>query len=80
MGVDTLVTTGMYTNHCVLATCIGAADLGYRVYVPEDAVGTWDEGLHRMAFQLLASWVTITSSSEVLAELQAAGSQKQKKV
>ncbi|MDQ5988699.1 MAG: Peroxyureidoacrylate/ureidoacrylate amidohydrolase RutB [Syntrophus sp. SKADARSKE-3] len=29
-GIDTLVVTGMYTNHCVLATCVGAADAGYR--------------------------------------------------
>jgi nicotinamidase-related amidase len=70
MGVDTLVVTGMYTNHCVMATCIGAADSGYRVYVPEDAVGTWNEDLHQMALQLLVSWVTITSSSEVLVCLQ----------
>lgn len=67
--VDTLVVVGMYTNHCVLATCIGAADSGYRVYVPEDAVGTWNDGLHNMALRLLASWATITSSDEVIAGL-----------
>ncbi len=30
----------MYTNHCVISTCIGAADAGYRVIVPEDAAGS----------------------------------------
>ena len=74
MSVDTLVVTGMYTHHCVMATCIGAADSGYRVYVPEDAVGTWDAGLHQIALQLLTSWVTIISSSDVFAALQVAKS------
>jgi len=80
MGVDTLIVTGMYTNHCVMATCIGAADSGYQVYVLEDSVGTWDEGLHLAALQLLASWVKITSSSEVLATLRTIESSKQKKM
>lgn len=39
----------MYTNHCVLSTCIGAADEGYRVIVPEDAVGSWSADLHNKA-------------------------------
>ena len=50
---------------------IGDADSGYRVYVPEDAVGTWDADLHQMALRLLDSWVTITSSGKVLTALQA---------
>jgi len=64
--IDTLVVVGMYTNNCVLGTCIGAADSGYRVYVPEDAVGTWNADLQQMALRLLASWVTITSYKEVV--------------
>ena len=45
----------MYTNHCVLSTCIGAADAGYRVIVPEDALGSWSADLHNKvaAFPLL---------------------------
>jgi nicotinamidase-related amidase len=70
MGVQTLVVAGMYTNHCVISTCIGAADAGYRVIVPVDAVGTWDGRLHEQALEVMRSWVILSSSSEVIAELK----------
>ena len=37
-GVDTLVVTGAETEICVLATVMGAIDLGYRVIVATDAI------------------------------------------
>lgn len=37
-GVDTLVITGGETDVCVLATVLGAIDLGYRVVVVSDGV------------------------------------------
>jgi biuret amidohydrolase len=70
MGVQTLVVAGMYTNHCVISTCIGAADAGFRVIVPADAVGTWDERLHEQALAVMRSWVIPSSSSEVIGALK----------
>jgi nicotinamidase-related amidase len=66
MGIDNLVVVGMYTNHCVMATCIGAADAGYRVIVPEDAVGTWHPDLHEKALQSMRSWIIRTDSAAIL--------------
>jgi len=66
MGVDNLVVAGMYTNHCVMATCIGAADAGYRVIVPEDAVGTWHPDLHEKALQSMRTWIIRTDSAAIL--------------
>lgn len=66
MGVDNLVIAGMYTNHCVMATCMGAADAGYRVIVPEDAVGTWHPELHEKALQAMRSWIIRTDSAAIL--------------
>jgi len=60
----------MYTNHCVMATCIGAADAGYRVIVPEDAVGSWSLDLHKQSLSLMRSWVILTSSSRIIEELE----------
>jgi len=38
LGVDTLVISGTETEVCVLATVLGAIDLGYRVIIASDAV------------------------------------------
>lgn len=43
-GIDTIIVSGGETDVCVLATVMGAIDLGYRVIVPVDAVfGSADE-------------------------------------
>jgi len=69
MGVETLVVAGMYTNHCVISTCIGGADAGYRVIVPTDAVGTWDQKLHEQALEVMRSWIICTTSTEIIRNL-----------
>ena len=70
MKIDTLVVSGMYTNHCVIATCIEAADAGYRVIVPEDAVGSWSEGLHARALDVMRAWVIRSGSADVIRGLR----------
>lgn len=48
-GADTLIVTGVETDVCVLATVMGAVDLGYRVLLPTDAVcGSADETHDKM--------------------------------
>jgi nicotinamidase-related amidase len=68
-GINTIVATGMYTNHCVISTCIGAADAGYRVIVPEDAVGSWSADLHEQALDVMRSWIIRTTSDRIIKEL-----------
>jgi nicotinamidase-related amidase len=70
MKVDTLVIADMYTNHCVMATCLGAADAGYRVIVPEDALGSWHPDLHDMTLRMMRSWIIRTTSSEIINTIQ----------
>lgn len=44
-GADALIVTGSETDVCVLATVLGAVDLGYRVIVVRDAIcSSSDEG------------------------------------
>ena len=45
-GVDTLVVTGAETDVCVLATVLGAIDLGYRTVVVTDALCSSADGSH----------------------------------
>jgi nicotinamidase-related amidase len=51
-GADTLIVTGSETDVCVLATVLGAVDLGYRVIIVTDGVcSSSDEG-HDMLLKL----------------------------
>lgn len=45
-GADTLVVSGAETDVCVLATVLGAVDLGYRVIVASDAVCSSSDPSH----------------------------------
>lgn len=46
VSVDTLVVTGGETEVCVLATVLGAMDLGYKVILPVDAVCSSADDTH----------------------------------
>ena len=45
-GIDTLVVSGAETEVCVLATVLGAIDLGYRVIIATDAVCSSADSTH----------------------------------
>lgn len=45
-GVDTLVVTGAETDVCVLASVLGAVDLGYRIVVATDALCSSSDESH----------------------------------
>ncbi|MBN8905714.1 MAG: cysteine hydrolase, partial [Rhodospirillales bacterium] len=45
-GIDTLVVTGGETDVCVLATVLGAVDLGYRVVLTRNAICSVSDETH----------------------------------
>lgn len=45
-GIDTLIVTGAETEVCVLASILGAIDLGYRVVLIDDAVCSGADSTH----------------------------------
>lgn len=51
-GVDTLVITGGETDICVLATVLGAVDLGFRVIVLTDALCSSADSVHDAVLKL----------------------------
>lgn len=63
MGVRTIVAVGISLNECVLGACLSAADLGYRVVVPTDAVvgipAEYGELVLRHSLAMVATLTTV---------------------
>jgi len=72
-GVDTLVITGGETDVCVLATVVGAIDLGYRIIIPRDAVCSGADTTHDSTLELLekrfSMQVEVASTEELLSRI-----------
>jgi nicotinamidase-related amidase len=71
-GIDTVIVSGGETDVCVLATIMGAIDLGYRVWLPTDAVCSSAESCHEAMLSVFESrfgvQVTTCTTDDILAE------------
>ncbi|MFU0505797.1 cysteine hydrolase family protein [Pseudaminobacter sp. NGMCC 1.201702] len=69
-GVETLVISGGETDVCVLATVLGAIDLGHRVILVRDAVCSGADETHDASLDLLSSrfsvQLTVATAQEFL--------------
>jgi len=72
-GVDTLIITGGETDVCVLATVVGAIDLGYRIIIPRDAVCSGADTTHDSTLELLEKrfsvQIEVASTEELLSRI-----------
>ena len=69
-GIDSLIISGAETDVCVLATVLGAVDLGYRVILPMDALCSSSDQTHDALITLYRNrygqQVETASSEEIL--------------
>ena len=77
-----IVVAGIETHVCILQTAFDLLALGYRVYIPADAVGSrskldWRIGLERMA---LAGAVITTTESVLFEWCETAGTEEFKQL
>jgi nicotinamidase-related amidase len=72
-GVDTLIITGGETDVCVLATVVGAIDLGYRIIIPRDAVCSGADTTQDSTLELLEKrfsvQIEVASTEELLSRI-----------
>jgi len=71
-GVNTVILCGIATNWVVEASAMDAADLGYRVIVPEDCSASITAEMHLFAIeQVLPDIATISTAADLIAPLEA---------
>ena len=80
-GTERVVITGMMTHMCVDATARAASDLGFQVWIAEDACATRDleyngtvipaELVHKAFLAALQSYGQVMTSEQVIARLAA---------
>jgi nicotinamidase-related amidase len=72
-GVQQVVVCGVVTNGCVIGSAIPAWDLGYRVFVVDDACAASDPDVHASAIHVMGSMgMTICSTSSILDQIGSA--------
>jgi nicotinamidase-related amidase len=73
-GIDSLIVTGSETDVCVLATVLGAVDLGYRVILVHDAVCSSSDQGHDALMQIYhrrySEQIEVATAETILARWQ----------
>lgn len=68
-GVSQLVITGILTNQCVESAVRDAADRGFYVIVPEEAVATTAESDHQQSLKNIKGFARICSYKDIIEEM-----------
>lgn len=71
-GITSIIISGAETEVCVLATALGAVDLGYRVILVTDAICSSADPTHDAMLEIYGSRFGMQVETATLAQLQAA--------
>lgn len=66
--VESVVITGVYSDACIESTARSAAELGFRVFVAEDACAGWEPEFHEESMRSLARYFGRVESSQNIIE------------
>jgi nicotinamidase-related amidase len=72
-GIDTIVVSGAETEVCVMATVIGAIDLGYRVVIATDAICSSADATHDAMLEIYHSRYGMQVETATVAEITQTG-------
>jgi nicotinamidase-related amidase len=68
-GIDQIIATGLVTQGCVRATCLGGLELGYQVMLASDAHSTYskrpDKVIERWQAELVEAGVRLLPAKEI---------------
>lgn len=71
LGVQTVVVVGVVTNFCVETTARAASDLGFQVFVIDDACAAWTPSLHEASLKVLElRYAKVLKTDEILKQLK----------
>ena len=71
MGIEQLFVSGVVTNGCVEGAVRTAADLGFDVFLIDDACAAWSPEMHRNSLQSISIWYGyITKTDDALSMLR----------
>lgn len=68
-GVQSVVVCGVYGDACVESTARSAAELGYRVFVAEDACASWEPAFLEQSLQILARYFARVAPTATVIDL-----------
>ena len=80
--IENIILTGVETHICIFQTCVSLLDKGYRVHIPQDAVGSRTDENWRVGLELSKqAGAVITSTKSVIYQiLEKAGTKEFKQM
>lgn len=71
LGIDTIIIVGVVTHFCVENTARFALDLGYKVFIIDDACAAWGQSLHEAALRVMELfYISVLQTDDIINQLE----------